>query len=321
MRTAAIAAVLALLLAACGEDAPEPAADTGKGFPVTIEHKFGSTTVEQQPQRVVTVGFNDQDFALALGVTPVGVRQFQGGIDITKRPWAQDELGGAEPQIIGAEELEFEKIAALRPDLILAVYSGLTKRDYGTLSKIAPTVAQSDEYPDYGVPWEEQAQVSSRALGREEQGTEVIDDVESQIAGVRREHPEFEGSSFVLASASAGTVYAFGPQDLRTRFFTSLGFETPSRIEQLAGDSFFAEISEEQLELLDQDVIVVYGSEKDFAAFPLFQRLDAVRDGRVIYMDVDGDFANALGFSSPLSIPFALDQAVPQLAAAVKEAE
>jgi iron complex transport system substrate-binding protein len=65
----------------------------------------------------------------------------------------------------------------------------------------------------------------------------------------------------------------------------------------------------------------VYGTEKDFEGFPLFQRLDAVREGRVIYMDVDGDFANALGFSSPLSIPFALEQAVPQLAAAVKEAE
>jgi iron complex transport system substrate-binding protein len=46
-----------------------------------------------------------------------------------------------------------------------------------------------------------------------------------------------------------------------------------------------------------------------------------MREGRVIYTDVDGDFANALGFSSPLSIPFALEQAVPKLAAAVEEAE
>ena len=266
----------------------------------------------------MTVGFNDQDFALALGVTPVGVRQFQGGIDITERPWAQDELAGAEPQIIGAEDLEFEKIAALRPDLILAVYSGLNKRDYGTLSKIAPTVAQSDEYPDYGEPWQEQAQVSSQALGREQQGAEVVDDVEGEIAQARKQNPEFDGSTFVLASASAGQVYVFGPQDLRSRFFTSLGFQTPPEIEKLAGDSFFAQLSEEQLRLLDQDVVVVYGTEKDFEGFPLFQRLDAVREGRVIYMDVDGDFANALGFSSPLSIPFALEQAVPQLADAVE---
>jgi ABC-type Fe3+-hydroxamate transport system substrate-binding protein len=319
MRTAVIAAALALLVAGCGEEAGEPAQqEAGAGFPVSIEHKFGTTTVDHAPERVVTVGFNDQDFALALGVTPVGVRQFQGGIDITERPWAQDELGGAEPQIIGAEDLEFEKIAALRPDLILAVYSGLTKKDYGTLSKIAPTVAQSDEYPDYGVPWQEQAEVSSRALGREEQGTKVVDSVEGEIAAARKEHPEFDGSTFALASAGAGTVYVFGPQDLRSRFFESLGFQTPPEIEKLAGDSFFGQLSEEQLRMLDQDVLVVYGSEKDFEGFPLFQRLDAVREGRVIYMDVDGDFANALGFSSPLSIPFALDEAVPQLSTAVE---
>ena len=322
MRTAVIAAALALLVAGCGGEASEPASqEAGEGFPVSIEHKFGTTTVDQAPKRVVTVGFNDQDFALALGFTPVGVRQFQGGIDITKRPWAQDELAGAKPEIIGAEDLEFEKIAALRPDLILAVYSGLNKRDYGTLSKIAPTVAQSDEYPDYGVPWQEQAEVSSRALGRAKQGAQVVDSVEAEFATAREEHPEFDGSTFALASASAGTVYVFGPQDLRSRFFASLGFKSPPEIEELAGDSFFGQLSEEQLRLLDQDVLVVYGSEKDFEGFPLFQRLEAVREGRVIYMDVDGDFANALGFSSPLSIPFALDEAVPQLTAAVKEAE
>jgi iron complex transport system substrate-binding protein len=68
-------------------------------------------------------------------------------------------------------------------------------------------------------------------------------------------------------------------------------------------------------------VIVVYGTEQDFEGLPLFRRLGAVREGRVIYMDADGDFANALGFSSPLSIPFALEQAVPKLAAAIKAAD
>jgi iron complex transport system substrate-binding protein len=310
--------LLVALVAGCGGEAEETEPTrTGDGFPVTIEHRFGETTIPDAPERVVAVGFNDQDFALALGVTPVGVRQFQAGIDITGRPWAQDALGGARPRIVGAEELKLEKIAALRPDLILGVYSGLTDEEYDTLSKIAPTIAQSDDYVDFGEPWQQQAEVSSRALGREERGAEVVDDVEARFARARRAHPELEGSTFAFASASTGKVYVYGSQDLRTRFFTSLGLKVPPQLERLTKESFFAELSEEQLRLLDQDVLVLYGSPKDLETFPLFERMRAMREGRVIFLDPAGDFANVLGFSSPLSLPYALDQGVPQLAAAL----
>src|SRR3712207_2799403 len=86
-------AVLALsgALAACGgpEDdgsAPVvgPSASSG-AFPVTIGNAFGTTEIPAEPQRVVTVGFNDQDFVLALGVTPVGERENLGEYDATTR--------------------------------------------------------------------------------------------------------------------------------------------------------------------------------------------------------------------------------------------
>ena len=47
-------------------------------------------------------------------------------------------------------DINFERIAALEPDLILGVYSGMTARDYELLPQIAPTVAQTDRYIDYG---------------------------------------------------------------------------------------------------------------------------------------------------------------------------
>ena len=49
------------------------------------------------------------------------------------------------------------------------------------------------------------------------------------------------------------------------------------------------------------------------------QRLDAVRDERVAYLGgFEQQFAGALGFDSPLSLPAALDVAVPVLAAALE---
>jgi iron complex transport system substrate-binding protein len=62
---------------------------------------------------------------------------------------------------------------------------------------------------------------------------------------------------------------------------------------------------------------VVYGTPEDVASLPLLRRLDVVREGRVVYLDATADLANALGFSSPLSLPFALEHGVPRLAAAL----
>src|SRR4051812_21957870 len=34
-------------------------------FPVTIEHAFGTTTIEKEPERVATLGWSDQDHVVA----------------------------------------------------------------------------------------------------------------------------------------------------------------------------------------------------------------------------------------------------------------
>ena len=60
--------------------------------PVTIEHKYGSTTVSEAPTRVVTVGLVEQDALLALGVVPVGTTEWYGEQPGALWPWAQAEL-------------------------------------------------------------------------------------------------------------------------------------------------------------------------------------------------------------------------------------
>ena len=52
-------------------DAPDPETESqvdADAFPVTIEHAFGETTIEEEPTRVATLGWTDQDIALSLGV-------------------------------------------------------------------------------------------------------------------------------------------------------------------------------------------------------------------------------------------------------------
>jgi iron complex transport system substrate-binding protein len=60
LRSAALLVIAALTLAGCGSGSASGSGDAtnaaAAGFPVTIDHLFGSTTIKAKPQRVVTIG-------------------------------------------------------------------------------------------------------------------------------------------------------------------------------------------------------------------------------------------------------------------------
>lgn len=290
-------------------------------FPVTIEHQYGSTTIEAAPQRVVAIGYTEQDYLLALGVTPLAVRYWYGDEADTIRPWAVEYVEGDDPIVLNMPygNLNYEAILALQPDLISAVTSGITEEEYLLLSEIAPTITQSGDYINFGMPWQDVTLMIGAAVGKSAEAESLVTDVEALFEDAREQHPDFEGKTVAVAYFSEGTYGFYTDQDTRGRFFTELGFVIPEEMVEIAGDSFYANISNERVDLLDQDLIAILnlqfieGGREALEAEPLFSRLNAVKEGRVVYFDEDAE--NALGFSSPLSLPYALDAVMPQLEA------
>nr|BFE73400.1 iron-siderophore ABC transporter substrate-binding protein [Actinoplanes digitatis] len=329
-RTATVAAAgLMLLLGACGPNS-EPqgsgggsAAAAATGFPVALPHKYGTTTVSAEPKRIVTVGLVEQDALLALGVVPTATTEWFGGKPGAVWPWAQAALGGATaPQVLtNTDGIQFEKVAALRPDLILAVYSGLTAEDYATLSKIAPTVAQPKDTVDYGVSWQDLTRTVGSAVGRKAQADKVVADVEARFAAVRKEHPEFAGATGLMATTWEG-YYVYGPQDSRGWLLTDLGFKLPDGLAEVTGKEFGANLSKERTDLLDVGALVwlvdKYAPDKaKVQADPLYAKLKVKTEGRDVYLENEELVGAATSFVTVLSLPPLLDQLVPQLAAAV----
>ncbi|SCX39126.1 iron complex transport system substrate-binding protein [Klenkia marina] len=309
-------AALALTLTACGgsDDSSGSAAGSSGStgaFPVSIENKFGTTEIPSEPQRIVTIGFNDADFVLALGGELVGERELIGDYDATQRPWAQDVLPADDVPTVGSGELNLEAIAALAPDLIVGVYSFIDQGTYDQLSAIAPTLAQTDEYADGATPWQEQTLLTGRALGVEDAAQQLVDDVEGQFAQAVEENPDFAGQSIAVDLTGLGGSghYLLGQDDLRTQFFADLGFEVPEASQEL---------SAERLDLLDADVLVENGYDQAaLDADTLLAGLGVVTEDRTVLLgQYSSAISAAVGFGSPLSLPYLLEQLVGPLAAA-----
>ncbi|MEP1124480.1 MAG: iron-siderophore ABC transporter substrate-binding protein [Ilumatobacter sp.] len=301
-----------------GDGADEDAGD--EAFPVTIDHKFGQTTIETEPMRVVSVGFNEHDFLLALGVTPVGLRDWYGDQPNGVWPWAQDELGDATPAVIAPDAINFEQVAALEPDLIVGVWSGMTAEDYELLAAIAPTVAQPDTYDDFGTPWQEQTEILGRATGRTEQAESVVAEIEAEFAAVREAHPEWAGQEASVAFVFEGNPGTYVSQDTRSRILVDLGFSIPEINDSAGDDSFYLELTPEDIEPLDVDLLVWTSSTDEevdliLEGLPTRSQLDVVQQGREVF--ADAALTGAFSHGSPLSLEFALDALVPEIEAAV----
>jgi len=320
----AAAGVAGLGLAGCGgsdeSDAPRPATSAGGDFPAKVPHKYGMTTIEQAPKRVATYGGGDVDTLLALGVTPVLVPDIDprwkqsGGV----APWSRERLEGDKPVVASNQELEFEKVAASRPDLITAVEYDLKKPDYTKLSDLAPTVPPPKGFAPYTVPWDTMAVQVGASLGRMADAEQLVRQTKDAIAKEAKANPKFAQSKAVLIDPDDdGGVYIFAENDVRTRFLGDLGFTMPDEIKRLFKGQFYAQISAERLDLLDlADVLILVAVRKPqvrlLTSSRSYKNLAAVKEKRLVTID-DPDLAIAMSYSSVASTPYQLREVVPRL--------
>ena len=342
VRAAALLAAVGLSLGACSTgpvastaaDAPAPA--PGSGFPVTIKNVFGETTIKEQPQRVVTVSWVNDDVALALGVVPVGVPKNEwGGNAQGSTPWKDAALaksgaafGSAKgpAQYSEADGINFTEIAKLNPDVILGAYSGLTAEDYKKLSEIAPVVAQPKVA--YGTSWQDSTAVIGKALGKAAEAGKLIADTEKTIKDKVAQYPQLAGKTFIygnLEPAKSDGINVYTANDNRPRFLSEIGMKLAPVVEENSRNSkeFFIPWSAEKANELSSDIFVTWVPDAKTADSikndPLLGQIPALKSGALV-ADSDNTLTLSISASSPLSLPWALDRFLPQLVGAADKA-
>ncbi len=314
--------------AATDDAAPESTSSAeADAFPVTIEHAFGETTIEEEPTRVATLGWVDQDNALALGVVPVGATKLTwGGNDQGSSDWFDAELEevGAEAPVRydDADGAPIVEVAKLDPDLILATNSGITEQEYAKLSKIAPVVA----YPDapWITPWQTSLEMAGQALGRSDLAEEVAAETRSTIDEAKQEYPQLDGASLIFAyltTADLSTIGVYASEDPRVSLMRDFGMvDAPVVDEVVKEGTFYGTVSAERAADLQSDVVLTWseneGDMETFTDHPLLGKIPALEEGHV-YAEEDKHVSLSVTNPTPLSIPFTIEHFLPEVAQAV----
>ncbi len=286
----------------------------GNQFPKIVNHVWGSTELESQPQRIVTLGWSNQDVLLALGFAPVGTARANWGAvnEFGLLPWtysAYVDLGVKNPNVFDdVDGTDFEAVAQSNPDAIIATYSGMPEDEYKLLSQIAPTIPYLNTA--WSSNWKENVRDISDIMGMREEGEKIISESEEAIFKAKSLYPNLDGKKGILLwinPTDLSIYYTYGPTDPRGSYLLDLGFAYPDAIMSYFTDdsSFSATLSSDNIEeLYDLDFIIIYGDDKSVEALeadPLFSQVPAVKNHHVVALE-DGTELTAAINPTVLSI-------------------
>lgn len=321
----ALLAASALALSACSAGASDESSDAPAASGSSVATMFGDIEVPDASDdlKVVALGWSDAEMALALGVAPIAVEDWQGFGEENKGvgSWATAEFGDVTPTLIARADsgLNYEEIQALSPDLILNTRSSNDEEEFARLNEIAPTVYAPADTGAFATSWDVQLQQVGDALGKSDEAAALVESTKADIQAAADEHPEFAGLTAVAATKFGDAYGAYLAGDGRFDILADLGFVQNPSVDALEASGFYAAVSAENVGAFDADVAVVLPigfTAAEIEADPLLASLKVMQDGRAIVLDADDELSGAYSAASVLSIQVVLKDLVPQLAEA-----
>ncbi|SDS31260.1 ABC transporter substrate-binding protein [Microlunatus soli] len=246
----------------------------------TIKHAMGQTEVPADPQRIVVLDSDKLDTVCALGLQDKLVGAIAVGTG--EQPQYLGPTVHDVPTVGSIAEPALEKIAALKPDLILGS-KFRTPDKYDELSKIAPTVFTES----VGSTWKQNVLLDGKALRQGDRAKTLLTELTDRAEKVGQQVDGPTADVSLVRFIKAG-IRIYGPDSFAGQVLADARISRP-QFQQLNGaeDRRFTEISEEELQHADGKTIYVatYGqenveAEQSALGSPLWKTLKGVKAER-----------------------------------------
>lgn len=228
-------------------------------FPREVTHTRGTMMVPRRPQRVVVLATGQLDQALNLDVVPLGttINGFPDPVpSYLAESFPQYAAALAETASVGARTvLDFEAIAALKPDVIVGTNAGAHGRAFNELNAIAPTFLTEG----YGYNWKQDFRLFAELMGEREKAKAIMEAYHQRAAAMRVRLAESGQNRDAVSFARIGPkgLEIYGEKAFVGTIADDLGLArpeaqrfqeiirkiTPDEVDKLDGDwLFYAEI-------------------------------------------------------------------------------
>ncbi|WP_147533582.1 siderophore ABC transporter substrate-binding protein [Bacillus marasmi] len=298
-----IIAIIALIATACSsnetskETSTDNAKKTEKVEEIVVKHQFGETKVKQNPEKVVVFDFGTLDTLDALGVEVAGLPKDYVPTYLSK--YKDDKYAN----LGAAKEPDFEKINELQPDLI--IIAGRQQELYDKFAEIAPTVYMAVDTTKYMESFKENVTTLGKIFDKENEVKAEVEKIEKSVAALNEKGSKLNKKALIIL-ANDGKVSAYGKNSRFGIIHDEFGISPVDESIEVSthGQSisfeYIAEKNPDYLFVVDRGAVVVGGesSAKQIVENSLVKKTNAVKNGKVIYLDANYWYTSGGGLVS-----------------------
>lgn len=261
---------------------------------VMIETYAGEVSVPAAPESFVVLDLAAFDTINALGFTPAGLPA------ITPPPHLAAAMEGI-PTVGSLFEPDFEALAAMQPDLIIA--GGRSQTQVEPLGKIAPTIDMTIWEDTLG-QGRDRITAYGRIFGVEDKAAALLAEFDATVDATRQAVAG-KGNGLILLT-NGGKVSAYGDDSRFGWLHTATGL--PEAFAEITAEThgesvsfeFIAEVNPDWILVIDRAAAI--GQEGEAAAVtldnPLVMGTTAGQSGQIIYLDSAAIYLSSGGVQS-----------------------
>ncbi|MCY7494971.1 siderophore ABC transporter substrate-binding protein [Bacillus safensis] len=285
-----------VVLAACGNQGKTEGI---KEETVTIKDMLNKdgVKIKKNPKKVVVFDMGSLDTLDKLGVNVTALPKQAVPKYLSKYE------GDKYKNVGGLKEPNFEKIAEIKPDLIIIQHRQADAFD--EFSKIAPTIYMDVDNADYMVAFKKNAKTLGKIFDKADKVKEELAAIDQKVDALKKEAKELKKNGLVIM-ANDSKMTAFGPKSRYGLIHDVFGI-TPADQKLEPSDKHGQSISYEYMVKTNPDYLFVVDrgaaigeetSAKQLVENDYVKSVEAVKNNHVVYLNSDMWYLSGGGLES-----------------------